>query len=174
MSTYNRSDATFGSLAAALGLIVAILLVMAWVVNGRSGEHIPSVDYGPDATALREGAEFTAYAPEGLPGEWVPTSTRLDTGDPMTWVLGFATPADRHAEFAIGDAGDDALIAEITEDGEPDGSTEIGGRTWERYYNEAEIRRSLVLQEGDTRLIVAGSADYEELGVLAGSLRAQG
>ncbi|MFC4560544.1 DUF4245 domain-containing protein [Nocardiopsis mangrovi] len=174
MSTYNRSDATFGSMAAALGLIVAILLVMAWVVNGRSGEHIPSVDYGPDAAALRDGAAFTPYAPEGLPDGWVPTSTRLDTGDPMSWVLGFATPADRHAEFAIGDAADDALVAEITEDGERDGSAEIGGRTWERYYNEAETRRSLVLREGDTSLVVAGSSDYQELGVLAGSLREQG
>ncbi|RCV54393.1 DUF4245 domain-containing protein [Marinitenerispora sediminis] len=180
MSRYNRADATFGGYAAALGVVVLIVLAMALVVAGRSREHIPSIDYTADLVALQDVAPYGTYAPEELPEGWVPTSTRLDTGGalpgeepagPVSWTLGFATPEDRHAEFAISDADPEAFVAAATENGAADGTAEVGGGTWDRYWNEAENRRALVRQEDGATVVVAGSAEYAELAVLAASLR---
>ena len=38
---------------------LGIVLIMAFVVSTRSGEHIPSVDYRPDIDVLREYADLT-------------------------------------------------------------------------------------------------------------------
>jgi hypothetical protein len=171
MSTYNRADATLGSLAAALGILVVLLLAVVGVMRARQVEHIPSVDYGPDAAVVADQADYTAYAPEGLPEGWVPTSTRLTTGDTVTWVLGFATPEDRHAEFAISDGDPEAFVDETTEGGTADGTAEAGGHTWDRYTSADADRRALVRTDGDAVLVVAGGSDYAELAELAAALR---
>ncbi|MFC7326769.1 DUF4245 domain-containing protein [Marinactinospora rubrisoli] len=183
MSTYNRANATFGGYAAALGIVVLIVLAMALVVAGRTREHIPSVDYTADLIALRDVAPYTTYAPEEVPEGWVPTSTLLDTGGalpgeeptaPVSWTLGFATPADRHAELAISDAPHERFVATATENGEPDGTAEVAGSTWDRYVNAAGDHRALVLRDGDATVVVSGSSDYAELAELAASLRPDG
>ncbi|CAM3872588.1 hypothetical protein GCM10009799_44820 [Nocardiopsis rhodophaea] len=177
MSSYNRANATFGSLAAAMGIIVGILLVMAIVVAGGREEHIPSVDYSIDAANLRDTADYTTYAPgDGLPEGWVPTSSRLTTDDPVSWTLGFATPADRHAELSMSDADPDAFIAETTK-GESAGTTDVDGASWERFerasQSDRKPRRALVKREDDATIIVVGSAGFDELETLAGSLEPQ-
>ncbi len=185
MSNYSRADATFGAYAAALGLLVAILLVMALVVKGRTEEHIPSVEYRPDAQALAQEAEYTVLVPEGLSEEWVPTSTELDIesgggdGDesggqpaPATWTLGFATPEDSHARVSMSDSDPDTFVTRTTADGDPDGESDIAGATWQRYLDESEGQRSLVMSDdGGATVVVTGSAEYAELETLAGSLR---
>ncbi|MBB4929787.1 hypothetical protein F4561_000607 [Lipingzhangella halophila] len=180
MSNYSRADATFGAYAAALGLLVAVLLVMAFVVSARNEEHIPRVDYGSDAQELSRTAEYTVLVPEDLPEGWVPTSSRLDAEDgqesggaaPAAWTLGFATPEDMHARVSMSDAEPERFVARTTEHGDPDGESEIGDATWERYLNEGEEQRSLVrADEGGATVVVTGSADYKELETLAGSLR---
>ncbi|WP_026120144.1 DUF4245 domain-containing protein [Nocardiopsis potens] len=171
MSTYNRSESTMGSMAIAMGIIVGILLIMALVVNWRSEEHIPSVDYRPDAEMLAETADFTAYAPEGLPEGWVPTSTDLSTEEPVTWKLGFATPDDRHAELLIGEEEPEAMVEKATGGGERDGSSQVGGEEWERYLDGTGTRHALVKRGEDATVVLTGGSGYEELEVLAGSLQ---
>ncbi|MBB6173443.1 hypothetical protein HNR23_003503 [Nocardiopsis mwathae] len=178
MSSYDRANSTFGSLVIAMGIIVGILLVMALVVAGRREEHIPSVDYRLDAAELRDTAAYTTYVPgESLPDGWVATSTNLDTDGPVSWSLGFATPGDRHAELAMSDADPDDFIAETTRQGEPNGSSEVGGESWERFEREADPdekpRRALVKREEGATVIVAGSASFDELETLADSLDPQ-
>ncbi|RNL82557.1 DUF4245 domain-containing protein [Halostreptopolyspora alba] len=190
MSNYSRADATFGSYAAALGLLVAILLVMAFVVSSRSEERIPRVDYGPDVRALTRSADYTVLVPEGLPEGWVPTSSELDVAggdagdtesaeevagdggsEPATWTLGFATPEDHHARVSMSGTGPERFVAQTTGNGEPDGVSEVGGDTWERYRNEAEEERSLATtDEGGATVVVTGTGGYEELETLAASL----
>jgi len=171
MSTYNRADSTMGGMAIAMGIIVGILLIMALVANWRSGENIPSVDYRPDAEMLAETADFTAYAPEGLPGGWVPTSTDLSTEEPVTWKVGFATPEDRHAELLIGAEDPEAMVEAATGGGKRDGASQVGGEEWERYLDGSGTRHSLVKREDGATVIVSGGSGYEELEVLAGSLK---
>ncbi|MEY9213774.1 DUF4245 domain-containing protein [Thermobifida halotolerans] len=177
-----RTDSTFLGYAIVLGAIALVVLVMTLVVDARREERIPTVDYTADALTLGEIAPYRAYAPEGLPEGWTPTSSRLETGgalpggeptEPVRWTLGFATPEDRHAAFHISDADPEEFIAEVSMDGEPDGESTVDGQVWERRYNETEGERSLVLRTDDATLVVSGGASYEELETLAGALEPQ-
>ncbi|MDA2803169.1 DUF4245 domain-containing protein [Nocardiopsis suaedae] len=169
MSTYNRSQAAMGPMVLAMAIIVGILLLMALVVNWRTVEHIPSVDYAPHAQAMASEADFPVYAPEGLPEGWVPTSTNMSTDGGASWTVGFATPSDMHAEYLITG---DAEAAASAAPGEAGGTVEAGGLEWRHHAADSEGDRALLHEGGDGEfLVVSGSAGEEELERLAGSLQ---
>ncbi|MFI6577001.1 DUF4245 domain-containing protein [Nocardiopsis sp. NPDC050513] len=170
MSEYSRSNATFVNYAISLGIVVGILLVMAFVVSTRSGERIPTVDYRPDVDVLREAADYPVTVPsEDLPAQgWTPTSSTLDTSGPVEWSVGYATAADSHARFVQSDADPGGFVAEQVRDAEEVGTVAVGGREWGHY--ESEDWGALVLYEEDVTLVVAGSADVDELAQLAEGL----
>lgn len=169
MSEYSRSSATFKNYAISLGVIVGIVLIMAFVVSTRSGENIPSVEYRPDADVLREEADYPVTVPSAdLEQEgWTPTSSTLDVSGPVQWSVGFATAEDSHAMFTQSDAAPDDVVAERA-GGEEVGTVSVNGREWE--HRESEDENALVLREEGVTLVVAGSADLDELTHLAEGL----
>lgn len=168
MSEHSRSSATFKNYAISLGIIVAILLVMSFVVAGRSGEAIPTVEYRPDAEVLREAADYPVTIPsEELSEEWTPTSSTLDLNGPVEWSVGFATPRDSHAMLNQSD--DDRIIADRVRDAEYVGTVNAGDREWEHYDNEDDWR-ALVAPGDDVTVIVSGPTDLDELAAFAESL----
>ncbi|WP_159941816.1 MULTISPECIES: DUF4245 domain-containing protein [unclassified Nocardiopsis] len=170
MSEYSRSRATFKNYAISLGLIVGIVLVLAWVVSSRSGENIPSVDYTTDASVVRDAADYPVTLPSTELRErgWTPTSSSPQVDGPVEWSVGFATPRDSHAMFTQSDADPDTVVAERSGGGERVGTVAVGGREWEHY--ESAERSALVLREEGVTLVVAGPADLDELAQLAESL----
>ncbi|KOX18293.1 DUF4245 domain-containing protein [Nocardiopsis sp. NRRL B-16309] len=170
MSEYSRSNATFKNYAISLGILVAILLAMAFVVATRRGEHIPSVDYRPDIDVLREAADYPVTVPdEDLVDQgWTPTSSILDVTGPVHWSVGFATAEDSHARLIQSDDDPASVVSDSVEDAEPVGTVAVGGREWEHY--DSADWGALVLLEDDVTLVVAGSADVDELAHLAGGL----
>lgn len=173
MSQHNRANATFSNYAISLGIIVAIVLAMAFVVSIRSQERIPTVDYAYDAAGAEEAADYTTYVPGGLSDEWVPTSSTLDASGPVEWSLGFATPRDSHAMLSMSDGDPEEVISERTREGRAQGEVALGDRTWERYARQDPAWRGLVLREDGATVIVAGSAQFDELEHLAASLEPQ-
>ncbi|CAL9444565.1 hypothetical protein SUDANB121_02330 [Nocardiopsis dassonvillei] len=170
MSEYSRSSATFKNYAISLGIIVAIVLAMAFVVSTRSGENIPSVDYRPEAGALREVADYPVTLPAADLAEqgWTPTSSTLETQGPVEWSVGFATPADSHVMFTQSDGDPDAVVADRSRGAEETGTVAVGGREWE--HRESEDWSALVLREEGYTLVVAGPAALDELAHFAGGL----
>lgn len=174
-----RANDVFANYVMVLLGFVALAVFVVLVVSWRQEERLPEVDYSTDADTFAEVAPFTAYVPEDLPDSWVPTSSRLDTGgaaageeptDPVMWDVGFVTGSEEYASLRVSDAELGEFIAEMTENGAPDGTEAVGGERWERYYSEERGRRSLVLPVDGATLIVTGTANYEELAVLAASL----
>ncbi|RKS10823.1 uncharacterized protein DUF4245 [Nocardiopsis sp. Huas11] len=174
MSEYSRSNATFKNYAISLGVLVVILLAMAFVVSARSGEHIPSVDYRPDVDVLRESADYPVTVPaEDLVEQgWTPTSSTLDVTGPVRWSVGFATAADSHARLVQSDGDAASVIAESVDDAQPVGTVAVGGREWRHY--ESDDWGALVLEGDGVTLVVAGSADVDELAHLAEGLETDG
>lgn len=171
MSEYSRSSATFKNYAISLGIIVGILLLMYVVVATRSEEHIPTVEYRPDAETLRSEADYPVTLPaEDLPEGWTPTSSHLDINEPMEWSLGFATPQDSHVMLTQSDGDPQAVIADRVQDADPVGTVDSGDREWEHFDNNDDWR-ALVSQEDDATLIVSGPADIDELAYMAEGLR---
>ena len=169
MSEYSRSSGTFKTYTIALGLVVAVLLVMALVVAGRSGEAIPTVEYRPDAEALNEVADHPVVIPsEELSEGWTPTSSTLDLSGPVEWSVGFATPEDSHAMLSQSD--DDRIVAGRVRGAEYVGTVNVGDRGWEHYDN-GDDWRALVDEGGGMTVVLSGPTTLDELAVLAESLQ---
>ncbi|GAB3736946.1 DUF4245 domain-containing protein [Nocardiopsis nanhaiensis] len=168
MSSYSRANATFKNYAISLGIVVGILLLMAFVVSTRSDENIPAVEYRPDVEVLRDAADYPVVAPEGLPEGWVPTSSTLDVTGPTEWSLGFATPEDSHAMLTQSDGEPDDVVADRAQDADPVGTVMVAGEEWEHL--EGEDWSLIVLREEDRTLVVSGSTTLDEFAVLAGHL----
>ncbi|WP_017614884.1 DUF4245 domain-containing protein [Nocardiopsis salina] len=171
MSEYTRSTATFKNYAISLGIIVGILLLMYVVVATRSEEHIPTVEYGPDARSLQSEAEYpVTLPPEELPEDWTATSSHLDISEPVEWSLGFATPQDSHVMITQSDDNRETVLADRVRDADPVGTVNAGDREWDHYDNDDDWR-ALVSEEDDHTLVVSGPADLDELAYMAEGLR---
>ncbi|MEO5875451.1 MAG: DUF4245 domain-containing protein [Streptosporangiaceae bacterium] len=185
--TFKRLTAGPGQFALAIG---ACLLLVAGVFlitpgSGDDRELRKSVVYTWDAKAMARAAPFEVFVPDGLPARWQANSSRLTgtdattypvTGTPVTWHLGFATPADQYAaleqsnERAEGPGG---WIRRMTNTPQGLGTMTINGQAWEKYYQKDKKQFSLVSRRAKNTVIVTGSADFPELSVLAGSLTPQ-
>ena len=186
----------------AVGLLMAGMVAF---VGWRQEENLPSVDYRADLAVVAELADYQVYAPNSgeLPQGWTATSSRMDDSvdaapDPdadatgtaaaavpdadaaeeevLTWEVGFATASDEYASMRISDADPEVFVAEMTEDGKEDGSSEIDDQSWQRQVNSAGDRRSLVWETGEAEdqpeatIVVTGTAEYEELASLAAAI----
>ena len=170
MSEYSRSNATFKNYAISLGILVGIVLIMAFVVSTRSGEHIPTVDYRQDIDVLGGAADYavTAPSPELTEEGWTPTSSTLNVSGPVEWSVGFATADDSHAMLTQSDADPEQVVADRVKEAEEAGTVAVGGREWEHF--DSEEWGALVLREDGVTVVVSGSAELDELTHLAEGL----
>ncbi|URM95785.1 DUF4245 domain-containing protein [Actinomadura madurae] len=176
---HKRLTTGLGGFAMAMG--ACLLLVLAiYVITPRSNEEVlPTVDYGSQLWAMRNDAPFTVYSPENLGPRWRPTSSRvsgLDTGGrkPVAWHLGFVTPGDEYAALEQSNEKASEYVPRMTNSSKPTGTRQVDGVTWSTYHRKDKKANSLArtLPDG-VSLVVTGTASYEELAVLAASLRPQ-
>jgi hypothetical protein len=176
---HKRLTTGLGGFAMAMG--ACLLLVLAiYVVTPRSDKEVlPTVDYTSQLWAMRNDAPFTAYAPEGLGPRWRPTSSRLtglDTGGqkPVAWHLGFVTPGDEYAALEQSNEKASEYVPRMTNSSTPLGTQQVAGVTWSKYHRKDKKANSLArtLPDG-VSLVVTGTASYEELAILAASLKPQ-
>ncbi|MER5424507.1 DUF4245 domain-containing protein [Streptosporangium roseum] len=169
------------------GYAVAMLVCLAGVgvfllVTPQSRtEHLPKVDFSIDVANMRRDAPYQVWTPEPVPADWIPTSSRMSKEKgAVTWKLGFATAkrpeaATRsHAMLAQSDEKPAAEFANrMANTSEVTGSIQINGVTWEQRLRKDKDQRSLVRLLPDATVVVTGTAQWEELSALAGSLKQQ-
>jgi Protein of unknown function (DUF4245) len=149
-------------------------------ILGGSKEILPSADPNQGAAALRITAPYLSWAPQGLPAKWHCTSSRLSGGgNPVSWHAGYVTPSGQYAALEqSNETPADQFIARMTNvnpktPGSLKGTREIAGATWSEYFRKDKKQSSLVRELPGVTLVVSGTASYDELAVLAGSLRPQ-
>ncbi|WP_326825644.1 DUF4245 domain-containing protein [Streptosporangium sp. NBC_01756] len=163
------------------GYAVAMLVCLAGVgvfllVTPQSRtEHIPKVDYSIDVANMRHTAPYQTWSPEPVPAGWIPTSSRVtNEKGVVSWRLGFATAKRSHAMLAQSDEKPAAEFANrMANTGEVVGSVQVGGVTWEQRLRKDKDQRSLVRLLPDVTVVVTGTAQWDELSALAGSLKQQ-
>ncbi len=79
------------------------------------------------------------------------------------------TPSGQYAAVEQSDAPRDSLLSDKVAGGQPDGTSEVAGRTWERV--QGEKARALTVQSGSGTTLLTGTASYEELAELAQALK---
>ncbi|MCO5992696.1 DUF4245 domain-containing protein [Actinoallomurus rhizosphaericola] len=177
-SVYRRLTSGFpGFLMAILSCMVVVGFVLL-VTPRRNPNAIPQVDFRSDLNGLVATAPFTVQAPQGLSPKWYPTSSNLTgrANGPVGWHLGYYTPGKQYAALEESDErpdGSDGFVARMTSQGTPDGSLQVAGATWDKTFRKDKNQRSLVRRLPGVTLVVTGTASYEELATLAGSLRPQ-
>lgn len=164
-----------------MAMAACLLVVLAiYVITPRSNEELlPTVDYGSQLWAMRNEAPFTSHSPEGLPALWRPTSSRLhgmdsDGKKPVAWHLGFVTPSDEYAALEQSNEKASEYIPRMTNSSKVVGTQQINGVAWTKYHRKDKKANSLArtLPDG-VSLVVTGTASYEELTILAASLKPQ-
>lgn len=177
---HKRLTTGLGGFTLAMG--VCVLLAMAiYAVTPRADEQVlPTVDYASHLWVMKNDAPYTVHAPEGLPAGWRPTSSRVHGLDapegekPVAWHLGFVTPSDEYAALEQSNEKASEYVPRMANSSQPLGTMQVAGATWKKYHRDDKHANSLArtLPSGIS-LVVVGTATYEELAVLAGSLKPQ-
>ncbi|MEU4831542.1 DUF4245 domain-containing protein [Streptosporangium sp. NPDC023615] len=165
----------FYGYAFAMAVCLAAVGLFLLITPQSRTEHIPKVDYALTLSDLRRTAPFQVWAPEPVAAGWVPNSSRRTNDDGRTtWRLGFATAKRAHAMLAQSDEKPPAEFANrLSNTSTVTDTVQIGGATWERRVREDKNQRSLVRFLPDATVVVTGTAAWDELSALAGSLRQQ-
>ncbi|GAB3986515.1 hypothetical protein GCM10029978_102250 [Actinoallomurus acanthiterrae] len=177
-SVYRRLMSGFPGFAMAMLSCLVIVGFVLLVTPRRNPNSMPQVDYRSDVNGLVATAPFTVQAPQGLGPKWYPTSSRLTgrANGPVGWHLGFYTPDKQYAALEQSNEGPDGsagFVSRMTSQGRPDGSLQVAGATWDKTFRKDKHQRSLVRRLPGVTLVVTGTASYEELAILAGSLKPQ-
>ncbi|WP_242614379.1 DUF4245 domain-containing protein [Actinomadura roseirufa] len=177
-AVHKRLTTGLGGFTMAMGACLLLVLAVFVITPRHAKEVLPTVDYQSHLWALRNDAPFTVYAPEGLPARWRPTSSRLhglgEARKPVAWHLGFVTPSDEYAALEQSNEKASEYVPRMTNNRKTLGTQQVAGFTWTKYYRKDKKANSLArtLPDG-VSLVVTGTASYEELAVLAASLRPQ-
>lgn len=161
-----------------LGLVLLLVALIAGFVGAVRGSPDPvrGVDYEAAAVAAAETAPFTVLVPVDLPGGWEATSARLEPGPVPVWRLGFVSPAEDYAGLTQSGDSAERARAEHLGEYEPDGSSVVDSRTWDRYVEtdtadpDVALVSTLDEPDGESTVILIGSAGYSELEEFAGYL----
>ncbi len=176
-SVYRRLTSGVPGFAVAMLSCMVIVGLVILLTPNRDENAVRTVQYQGELSGLEAVAPYAVQAPEGLPATWYATSSRLTgkPGGPVAWHLGFYTPQKQYAALEQSNetpGGDGGFIDRMTSQGRPDGSTQIAGATWNKTFRKDKNQRSLVRSVPGVTLVVSGTASYDELAILAGSLKA--
>jgi hypothetical protein len=165
---------TQGLFGYAFALFVCLLAVGAFllVTPQSRTEHIPRVDYTIDQANAARAAPYEVEVPRQVLPDWVPNSSTLtQNGSTVTWRLGFATGERMHALVAQSNEQPQAEFANrMANTDKATGSRQINGVSWEERFRSDKNQRSLIRITPNHTVVVTGSADWQELSALAGSL----
>ncbi|NBE81395.1 DUF4245 domain-containing protein [Micromonospora rubida] len=169
----NRSDRSPKDMAISLlVLLVPIVLLLAFYRGFLGGDQPNTVDPAPALEQARAANAFPVSQPTGLGDDWktVNASYRSVEGG-SSLRIGYLTPEGRGAQIVQSNVPPERLLpAELTAEGQPQGPTELGGRSWQRYTARGN-EQALVLLEPDRTVIVVGDARENELRRLADAVR---
>ncbi|MEU6745377.1 DUF4245 domain-containing protein [Spirillospora sp. NPDC046719] len=178
-AVYKRLTTGLGGFTMAMGACLLLVLAIFVITPRDNKEVLRTVDYSSQLWALRSDAPYTPYAPEGLPPSWRPTSSRLnglDSGgkQPVAWHLGFVTPKGEYAALEQSNEKPEAYVPRMTNSSKPIGTMQVAGESWAKYHRNDKKANSLARPgPGGMSIVVTGTASYEELAVLAASLKPQ-
>jgi hypothetical protein len=174
-------QATVGDMIRSLAVILIPLAVITIIFTNLPKDHpVKEVDWKSVLATARKEAPFEVLAPVNLPAgwratrvTWVPQGQPYLNGEPSPrnlWQVGFLTPDDVFIDLNQGDVRPQDMVDQQSRDGTPDGSSVVGGRTWQRLISPDGRTRSLVLQAPDVTTIVSADLPYEGLEAYASTL----
>ncbi len=164
------------ALLASLGIVALVVLV---VVRPSSIQRDP-VDYASVADNAQGAVDVPLVVPD-LPQGWIANRAELDTddGDGIdSWQIGLLTPGDQYIGLVQGIRVDERWVSEQTANAEATDRITIGDRSWQVYDRRdvddpGNLAYILTTTEGDSTVVLGGTAGDAEFEVLAEAVDAQ-
>ncbi|MFF7179448.1 DUF4245 family protein [Streptomyces sp. NPDC008121] len=155
---------------------LAVILVAAGVMyyfipHDEDANPVPTKDYRVELLTAQRAAPYPVLAPEGLGADWKATvvSYKREQGD--TWRLGFLDPDTQYVALYQSTSEPKKFVPDVTQQAENSGKTQtVAGQVWQRW--EGPHYDALVRTDGKATTVVTGTASFERLAEMAGSLRA--
>jgi hypothetical protein len=176
-----RGFESLGDMVRSLGVVLAVVLVLVLITIRTRGQEVRPVDYQSTLQQVRHAAPFAVEAPPTAPPGWVATSVTYDppvvagSGGVAHWHLGFYTAGKQYAGIEQSDGSGLGLLQDQLGDPARQGGSTVAGQQWERWSNGAGTRRALLREQGtgaaNSVVVLAGTADWQELEQLAAALR---
>lgn len=144
-------------------------VIYLFVPHDDTADPIKPVDYRVELLTAQRAAPYPVVAPEGLPGEWTPTSVSYKRRSGDAWHLGFLTPERQYVAVEQSTAAPAKYIARVTHEAADTGKTrQVGGRAWQHF--EGSKYDALVLRENGVTTVVTGTASADRLAEMAAAL----
>jgi hypothetical protein len=168
-----------------LALLVIPLAVIAIIFSYVPDDHpVKEVDWKPVLATAQKEAPFQVLAPTNLPAgwratrvAWVPQGKPYLNGEASPrnlWQLGFLTPDEVFIDLNQGDLQPQEMVDQQSRAGTPDGSSVVGGQTWQRLVSPDGRTRSLVLRGPAVTTVISADLPYEALEAYASTLSSSG
>jgi len=147
-----------------------VLLVAPW--NRSTPDPVRVVDPTSVVQGARAAESWPVLAPQGLPSTWRCTNARISTAaDGQDVVhLGYLTPSTTSAAIDQSATKQLTFVREITLDGQPSGTAQIDGATWQKLETSDGKRRAYVREADGATYVVSGGASWADLTTFADSL----
>jgi hypothetical protein len=174
-------QATAGDLIRSLALILIPVVVITIIFTSVPEDHpVKEVDWKPVLATARKEAPYPVLAPTNLPNDWrgtrvawVPQGRPYLNGEASPrnlWQLGFLTPDEVFIDLNQGDLRPDELVDQQSRAGTSDGSSVVGGQTWQRLISPDGRTRSIVLRRPNVTTVITADLPYEALEAYASTL----
>jgi hypothetical protein len=150
-------------------ILVPLVLLMAFC--RPSADQAPTVNAEEVFRAAQTAGTFPVLVPS-VPQGWRATNATLRSSGPkvLTLRVTYLSPGGKFAQLLESNQPADTLLRTELGQGRAQGSSPVGGRSWERYSGRRAGERALVLLQPQVTVLLAGDAPEEELEQLAGTL----
>jgi hypothetical protein len=150
-----------------LAIIAAVLLL-----TPRTNDVVRPASYSDQLAMARAVAPYKVVIPVGLGPGWTVTSAQFSRYHGASrWHLGLITPGGDTVGVEQSNGDQDEFVDLQTGNGRQEGVLEVNSGLWSKQFAPGRGLRSLVLDRGDSVVVVAGLTEYSVLTELAGALR---
>ena len=153
---------------------LAVVALIGLVVQRPAQETVHAIDFSGQLALARKAAPYPVLAPEPLPPGWQATSAQAgaESGQPFTWHLGVITPEKRYVGLEQSNGAAGRFVSDMLGDTNDEGTSTIGGNTWQRKASTTTDDRSLVRTADGATTILISTAGYSVLDSYAAVLTA--
>ncbi|GGL90871.1 DUF4245 domain-containing protein [Micromonospora yangpuensis] len=146
-----------------LVLLIPIALLFVFYRGFLGGDQPISMDPAPAVEQARDAGLFPVSEPTGLGPDWHPVRASYQTVEGGANLrIGYVTPEGRGAQLVQSNVPAERLLpAELTAEGQPQGSVDLAGRSWQRYTARGNEQAYVLLEPNRTVLVVGDARDNE-------------
>lgn len=159
-----------------ISMVVVALAVLGWtaLVPRVNKVDRPAVDVAGIAREVNIGQKWEVSFPRPVPQGWVPTNVLLAHYDsePATWQAGYDLPDGTYIAVMQTRDPNQKWTGKRTNNGVAQGSVQIGGAQWSKYYSASNKQSTLVRAQPLNGLatVVTGTASWADLQTFAAAL----